>query len=909
MLGKPRLEPSGFSRPKALAFLAYLLLEGKQSRQTMSELFWGHDPQHADNSLRNQLFQYKNRATIWLEQHLIGFEADSDLLQLQHHFDQGNDLAAVQLYQGEFLAGFSPSKDSQLHQWLLTTRQFIKRQVLEAHLRLWRSQADQNLLERAHAVLLETDTELSTWFLAQLEQPSPTTRHNLPSSPSPFFGRSQEQHLILERLHNPDADAQMLSLVGLGGIGKTRLALEVGRAALSSQRFLGGVFFVPLETVQHANEMLWRIAVALEFNLAAQPSLLEQLGQAIVQPTLFILDNLEQVVDAAETLNELLEAVPHLGLLCTSREVLGLHAEHVYLLSGLEPVAAQALLLARAPQAQTDLGAVTALCQLLQGIPLALELAAGQLAAQSPQDLLARLRQSVESLVANSPDLPERQRSLRAVFGHSWALLSAPKRQALERMALFRGGARRSSLFGVADVSLSVLAHLIDASLVQRTGQRYGIHPLILEFVAEILSKKPEYPSLRQRHAEHYLENTAQSLQKIRSPEATQVMQQLEAELDNLDLAWAWALEQGEPNSVVSLEEMVVFFDRKALWQRGIEFFTRALAVKPEDDTAQAVLHIGVAWLNYRLEKFDAAIETAERVLQLEAVQDIHKSKALNTLASIHSHLEQNKEAISTYLQILELPSTPERRVTILCNLARIYFDDRQTEKANTTLTEAKALLEKNTSLELQIVVYLCEANFFAKENQEVPEVFVRKLVEIYHQSKKDFVYSQVYFELYLAIFALRAKDENTFLFFINLFFLHSNERRLPSLIAWAYIQVGLFLEQSNPKNALTFLASALLTAHAAKQNALFIQAALWFVKLYQGVLPDYVLDGLSSQVGITTWESDILKFARLKSKSVAPIRIGDDLLEAKNWLLHTAKSLGSPIETRAIPNIFWTHQ
>jgi tetratricopeptide (TPR) repeat protein len=908
VLGSPRLEPSGFARPKALAFLAYLLLEGRQTRQTLAELFWGHHTNRADNSLRNQLSRLKNTVSLVLQNHLIGFEASSDFAELQQHLEQGKDLAAVQLYGGEFLAGFVAPKDSQLEQWLLTTRQFIKRQVLEAHLRLWRSSRDEALLERAHAVLLETDHELRAWWVQQMGQPMPTARHNLPNRAAAFFGRNHEQHLVLERFLGTDS-TQMVSLVGLGGIGKTRLALEVAHEALQNHHFAGGVFFVALETALSADEMQWRIAAALEVGLQAQPSPTEQIAAAIQQPTLLVLDNLEQVVGAADVLHHLLETAPQVRLLCTSREVLGLQAEHVYPLAGLEPSAAQALLLMRAPQAQTDPGLVGALCELLHGIPLALELASGQLAVQSPQDLLVRLQQSMETLVASNPELPKRQRSLRAVFEHSWALLADVERQGLERMALFRGGALRSALARVSEVSLSVLARLIDVSLVQRLGQRYTIHPLILEFVAQMLAPKPEFAALRQRHARHYLDGTALALERIRSPEAVQVMQHLEPELDNLGVAWTWAIEQKAFASIVALEEMVVFFDRKGIWQRGIEFFTQALESHPEDVDAVAVLQIGVAWLSYRLEKFEAAIEAANQVLKLEMVQVVHRSKALNTLASVYSHLEQNKEAILTYLQILELPSTPERRVNILCNLARIYFDDMQTEKANSTLEKAKVLLAKNNTLELRIVVCLCEASFFAKSNQVAPESFVQGLLETYHQSKSDFVSTDVYFEFYLAVFAWRVNDEHLFLYFMNLFFLHSTERKVLPLVALSYVQIAEFLEAKNSKDALAILAQALLLAHSIRQNAIFVQAALWFVKCYQYKLPEFVFYGLNSRVANNPWQKSVLESLYPKIKSANQSETAATFLYTQNWLLEQAKRLRTPVIPRAIPNIFWTHQ
>jgi tetratricopeptide (TPR) repeat protein len=910
MLGSPHLKPSGFARPKALAFLAYLLLEGRQTRQKLAELFWEPHTSRSDNSLRNQISRLKNMVPLVVQNHLIGFDAPSDIAEFQHHLDQGEDLAAVRLYAGEFLAGFVAPKDSQLEEWLFTTRQFIKRQVLEAHLRLWRANHDQVLLNRAHAVLLETDHKLRAWWMQQLERPIHKARNNLPNHPTVLFGRNHEKELVLERLLGTD-NAQMVSLVGLGGVGKTRLALEVAHEALYHTQFMGGVFFVALETVLSADEMLWRIATAVEVGLQAQPSPIEQIAAAIQQPTLMVLDNLEQVAEAADCLHHLLETTQQLRLLCTSREVLGLQAEHVYPLGGLEPSAAQALLLARAPQAQTDLESVAALCELLHGIPLALELAAGQLTGQSPQAVLARLQQSMETLVVSSHDLPERQRSLRVVFEHSWSLLAAAERQGLERMALFRGGAQRGALLAVAELSLSVLARLIDASLVQRVGQRYTIHPLILEFVTQVLSSNPEFVVLRQRHARHFLDSTALALQHIRSPEAVRVMQHLEPELDNLGVAWTWAIEQRHHASLVALEEMVVFFDRKGIWQHGIEFFRQALESHPDTVDAVAVLQIGVAWLSYRLEKFEAAIEAANQVLKLKMVTTVHRSKALNTLASVYSHLEQNKEAILTYLQILELPISKQREILILTNLAQIYIDVGYIEHWRTTLSKAKSLLALSEvqSLESEVNICLCEASGCIKLNAEVSEEFVINLLEVYRHSRVVMNSTDVYFELYLATFALAQNKQTSFLHFINLFFLHSQERQFLPLIASAYIQVALYLEPLQKEDSKIVLANALWLASTIGQKSIFLRAALAYIDLDNVCCNHLVLDGLRTQAIQNSWQAQKIMNLQQQMTDTTATKSVSTFETAQLLLVEYTKNLRSAVVIRAIPNIFWVNQ
>jgi hypothetical protein len=182
-------------------------------------------------------------------------------------------------------------------------------------------------------------------------------------------------------------------------------------------------------------------------------------------------------------------------------------------------------------------------------------------------------------------------------------------------------------------------------------------------------------------------------------------------------------------------------------------------------------------------------------------------------------------------------------------------------------------------------------------------------LLETYHQSKSDFVSTDVYFEFYLAVFAWRVNDEHLFLYFMNLFFLHSTERKVLPLVALSYVQIAEFLEAKNSKDALAILAQALLLAHSIRQNAIFVQAALWFVKCYQYKLPEFVFYGLNSRVANNPWQKSVLESLYPKIKSANQSETAATFLYTQNWLLEQAKRLRTPVIPRAIPNIFWTHQ
>ncbi|MEY4531407.1 MAG: hypothetical protein RLZZ156_2128 [Deinococcota bacterium] len=789
-LGQIKLEGRSFTRPKAIVFLTYLLFEGRQNRQFLSDFFWqaAEDPM---NSLRNQIFQLKPFVlnALKISRQSVEFIGTCDALELLHLIELGQLESAIRLFQGEFLAGFEAPENIELAAWLKTTRQFIKRQVLEAYLQLCEEALVQkNLdqiepyLEQAQNVLSSGSTDLQPWFARRVEdlrnriqeQQKQLAPHNLIPSSSEFIGRSQEIKAILNNFQN---QAQLLTLFGFGGIGKTTLAFETARTALQNQQYLDGIYFAALETTKTENDLLAKIVTTLEMTLQTSQPMLEQIKTFIAQKSmLMVLDNFEQLTDQTHLIAELLENCPNLRLLCTSREVLGLQAEHVYPISGLETAnitsGAVQLFVTRANRTYTnaELEVILKIVRTLQGIPLAIELAVPQLKTFSLSQLQIALQKSMDALQSQTTNLPERQRSIRAVFLHSWALLSQAERQGLQRMAIFKNGANRNALLTVAQTSLSQIANLIDKSFVQRAGQqRYTIHPLILEYTLELLQADSEFAPMLGKHAVYYLDQISSELPKIRGAEAAVVMQKIETDFDNLKAAWAWALENKDFPRIAALEGMVVFFEHKSLLLQGIQFYKPAfeLDFPNENQRVFSGLAVNVAWLLYCSGENDQAIQILNDLLiQINFDNsEILRSKVHNTLGNIYLVKQEVQKALDSFENALLFNSkidNLERHAILLGNKGKVFLaldDFIGAKKIHSEVLEiAKSI--KNKHMELTALISLSFIELYMVESPDF-EFLANSLNSGYLSACLEHTVLVGYFEFYLAVFNYRIDKKN----------------------------------------------------------------------------------------------------------------------------------------------------
>jgi predicted ATPase/class 3 adenylate cyclase len=391
-------------------------------------------------------------------------------------------------------------------------------------------------------------------------------RHNLPLPMTPFIGRAEELlewgAVLRDRAH------RIVTLAGFGGLGKTRTALQL--AELCLDQFPGGAWWVALEEARTADAMVERIAHSLHLALQPHPSAAEQLRDYLRErDLLLVLDNTEQIQEAAAVVQDLVRAAPRLTILVTTRRPLALAAEQVIEIHPLPATDAERLFMERARARRADFAAVpeevadvAELCARLEGVPLAIELAASRAAGLTPRDLLDRITERFQILKSRSPDLPPRQRALRGMIDWSYELLTEEDRSLFAQLSVFSGDFTLDDVEAVCDVFdplegvLELRQHsFLSARTDPVTRQmRYVMLEAVREYAAERLAEDLELrSSARRRHADRFLRFARERIARIRSPEESAALRQLEIALPNVQGARDWTQESGQHAALAEL--------------------------------------------------------------------------------------------------------------------------------------------------------------------------------------------------------------------------------------------------------------------------------------------------------------------------------------------------------------------
>ncbi|MFB6285514.1 MAG: tetratricopeptide repeat protein, partial [Candidatus Bipolaricaulia bacterium] len=426
-----------------------------------------------------------------------------------------------------------------------------------------------------------------------------------------------------------------LTLLGPGGTGKTRLAIQAG--AEQFETFPDGVFFVPLASVQSDESAISAVADAIGFTFYSNEDPKTQLINYLEGKTLLVvMDNCEHLDGVNTLISELLGAAPELTVLATSRARLNLKGEVVLDLEGLEVPESPSvndvddysglrLFVDSAQRAQADftvdednLSHIVRVCRLLNGMPLGIELAAAWVRMLPVEEIIEEIETSLDFLESAYEDLPERQRSLRAVFDYSWQLLSEEEQTAFAKLSVFRGEFDRRAAKQVADVSMMALASLVDKSLLHADDEgRYSIHNLLRQYAEEQLAQTPErHRQALDNHGEHladWMAGYESALVGERQVDAFQAIQQA---FDDVRYMWQTALDQGEWSRIDrSLHCLFHFCDRRSRFQEGETLFKTALEAVPDvEPGGPSVKHR----LQARLASFRSKLgqtESAERLL------------------------------------------------------------------------------------------------------------------------------------------------------------------------------------------------------------------------------------------------------------------------------------------------------
>lgn len=418
---------------------------------------------------------------------------------------------------------------------------------------------------------------------------------NLPVSSARFVGRDAELADIARLLSNPAC--RLLTLVGPGGIGKTRLAIE------AVQRFPDRLCFVPLQPLTSSDFLVSAIADALDFQFYSGDEPEQQLLDFLRDKSwLLVLDNFEHLLDGATLLSEMLAHAPEIRLLVTSRERLNLVEEWVLEVGGLvfpasesdadpERYSAVELFVQHARRVKSsfrlteaECSAVIRICHLVGGMPLGIELAATWARALSCDAIADEIERSLDILETPARNVEPRHRTMRAAFEPTWKRLSDEEREAFMRLAVFRGGFTREAAEAVAGAPLRTLTALVDKSLVRVDASgRYDLHELLRQYAADKLSDVGEAQTTTQRHLAYFLKLAEQAEAHIYGREQLAWFDQLEIELDNLRAALTRSVQNRLNEAGLRLAGTLGwFFQYRAHWHEGLTWLKHLLAMAPD---------------------------------------------------------------------------------------------------------------------------------------------------------------------------------------------------------------------------------------------------------------------------------------------------------------------------------------
>jgi predicted ATPase/class 3 adenylate cyclase len=447
-------------------------------------------------------------------------------------------------------------------------------------------------------------------------------RTNLPVPATAFVGRERELTEVSGLLSREDV--RLLTLTGPGGTGKTRLALQAVAAAADGHP--DGVYWVPLAALRDPALVLEEAAQAL----GAQDGLVSHIAH---KKLLLLLDNFEQVMEAAPGLSDLLTACSELRLVVTSREPLHLTGEQEYPVPPFAHEEGVSFFLARARAVKPDFQeseSVSEICRRLDELPLALELAAARVKALSPAQILSRLEQRLPLLTGGARDLPERQRTLRATIEWSYELLPPDARRLFACLSVFAGGCTLEAVDEVCVADLDTLQSLVEKSLVRFSSERYWMLETIREYAGERLEGTDEADEFRRRHADFFLA-LAEEAEPHVDKNPTEWLPRLQAESHNFRAALDRLEASGDTQRALRLAGALALSDSGHL-REGLERLERLLGRDRRPTAARAKALSGAAYLARHGGEADVARRLAEEALALQRELGDVRGAALATL-------------------------------------------------------------------------------------------------------------------------------------------------------------------------------------------------------------------------------------------------------------------------------------
>ena len=512
--------------------------------------------------------------------------------------------------------------------------------------------------------------------------------NNLPAQTTPFVGREREIAAVVGLMRNPNV--RLVTLTGTGGTGKTRLSLQVAADLLDEYKH--GVWFVELASITDPELVLPTIASTLKIKESAGISIEQNLHDQLSKRNLLLMmDNLEQVVSAAPLIGKLLAVAPEIKVLASSREILHLRGEHDYPVPPLglpeskrkqtAAVLAQyeaiALFLQHARAAnpafeldEENASDVAEICSRLDGLPLAIELAAARTRLLKPAAMLEKLKSRLSLLTGGARDLPRRQQTIRGAIDWSYDLLDEAEKKLFARLGIFVGGWTLDSAEAVCGSGLNVdvlngLESLLDKSLIRQiegsSGEtRFTMLETIREYAHEKLSHSGELETIQQMHADYTEQFLQQVITAHAKPDEEEWFTKLDDDLDNLRSVMEWALARRQPSYVFTIGRLFQYWNVRTYYREPLNWLKHALTMDGGTSTARA--------------------------------------RALNCAGNISLELNENQQARAFYEDSLAFWREADDSVgatTTLSNLGNIaWVQDKDYQKAQKIYEEALAVLE-----------------------------------------------------------------------------------------------------------------------------------------------------------------------------------------------------------------------
>lgn len=466
-----------------------------------------------------------------------------------------------------------------------------------------------------------------------------------------LIGREEECDRLKAQLID-DSDCRLLTLVGPGGIGKSHLAVMLARLIAQSEDnpFIDGFYFVHLQSAENPEDFSSVILEALGLQPSGEESPQLHLQKYLRKKRLLlVIDNFEYYFDLQSTLAELLGATTGIKILLTSRESLHISDAWFHPVTGLalddsanSDAVKLFIYLAQRAQPEFDieekLPAVLRICELIEGTPLAMELAVGWMRMLSLDEVVAEIEANLD-ILANQTDDSGRHGSMRAVFNETWERLTESERTLMKQLSVFRGGCDRNAIRATIGAGLPILARLVNKALIYTTREnRYYMHELIRQFAEEELrSDRSVETEARSQHAQHYLDFMENQFDPICGHQQGEACQVIQADFDNIRTAWHWALAQQQIDLMEGSIRMVAYYcDLRGHFHDGLAMLETALRTiegsdHPRSKELISKIRVRSGILNFRLSRYDTALKCFSEARDLPG-SDWDKAYALRYL-------------------------------------------------------------------------------------------------------------------------------------------------------------------------------------------------------------------------------------------------------------------------------------